>query len=117
MLGDMQDQRSHQEKAFMREMIIQGEIEMNGTLPELCPGATHDYRLDVQNAIMEEFQKREEDNLDALLLRAEKMFDEEGGVIDENQYHNENLILRLKGVQTYDPRLKQLIFQEVLTRY
>jgi len=116
MLGDIQDQRSHEEKASMRELIIKGEVEMNGTLPELCPGATHDYQRDVMDAIMEEFQAREENDLDKLLERAEQLFDEEGGVIDETQYHNENLQLRLKGVETYDPRW-QSIFQDVLTRY
>lgn len=67
---------------------------------------------------MAEFQKRQTkddcDDLDDLLLRAEETFDEEGGIIDETQYHNEDLMKRRN---TYDPKLKQLIFEEVLARY
>jgi hypothetical protein len=119
-LGSMQDARSHEEKAALRELFIKGEVMMNGTLPELCPGATHDYHRDVMDAIMEEFQRRqnkeEYDALDDLIRRAEEMFDEEGGVIDETQYHNEDLVER-RSRKTYDPKLKQLIFEEVLARY
>ena len=48
MLGGMQENRSSLDTATMEELLLQGEVMMNETLPIMFPGATYNYRIEVQ---------------------------------------------------------------------
>lgn len=120
MLGNLQEERSHQQNAEMRELFIQGEIMMNGTLPEMCPGATYNYKDDVMDAIMEEFCKRRDKiYVDDLIEQGESLFDELEKE-EEMKYNldkdEEALIYKLES-GSMDPKERQKLLDEVLSRY
>eukprot|EP00539_Tryblionella_compressa_P003341 CAMPEP_0178741704 /NCGR_PEP_ID=MMETSP0744-20121128/5287_1 /TAXON_ID=913974 /ORGANISM="Nitzschia punctata, Strain CCMP561" /LENGTH=115 /DNA_ID=CAMNT_0020394605 /DNA_START=303 /DNA_END=650 /DNA_ORIENTATION=- len=106
--------------AEMRELFIQGEIMMNGTLPEMCPGATHNYKDDVMDAIMEEYCKqRDATFVNDLIEEGEALFDEldiKGETKLDLEESEIELIYHLQN-RSVDPKERQRLLDEVLARY
>ena len=77
-LGALQSERTHDhEDAELRELFIEGEVMMNGTLPVIFPGATYNYYRDVMEVIANEHSKQEaKDEFERLMLQGEFMFNE-----------------------------------------
>lgn len=80
-LGKLQESRTNAAEVDLQELILQGEIMFNDTLPVMFPGATFNYREDVVYAI-EEMDKVDEkpqydkDDLEVLMAKAQDIFGE-----------------------------------------
>jgi hypothetical protein len=76
-IGALQACRSNEEDASLRDLFIEGEVMMNGTLPVMFPGATYNYQRDVMDAVAAERSKQEDkQQFSELILQAELMFNE-----------------------------------------
>jgi 2-polyprenyl-6-methoxyphenol hydroxylase-like FAD-dependent oxidoreductase len=76
-LGELQARRSNEEDARLRELFIEGEVMMNGTLPVMIPGATYNYQMGVMDAVAEERSNQDDkQEFNELMLQAELMFNE-----------------------------------------
>jgi hypothetical protein len=58
-LGGMEKDRSKNGKNVLSELLIQGEVMMNKTLPVMFTGATYNYSQEVTNALLVEEEKEE----------------------------------------------------------
>jgi hypothetical protein len=57
-IGQMEEKRATKSGCEVADLVIQGEVLMNGMLPSMLPGATFNYKRDI-HAIIDE-QKRVE---------------------------------------------------------
>jgi hypothetical protein len=119
-LGSLQDERAtNEDAAEARELFIQGEVMMNGTLPELCPGATHNYKDDVMSAILEEFcKRRDKSDVDNLIEQGEALFDEleEEDDLVVKLYKEEEIMAQFKD-RTLDPKEAEAMYELLLGRH
>jgi 2-polyprenyl-6-methoxyphenol hydroxylase-like FAD-dependent oxidoreductase len=77
-LGSLEESRTMSALSGLQELIIQGEVLMNDTLPVMFPGATYNYLEDVAEAIAEEQDLWEDEvHFEDLMAKGESLFDEE----------------------------------------
>eukprot|EP00980_Cylindrotheca_fusiformis_P016842 scaffold5085_cov115-Cylindrotheca_fusiformis.AAC.7 len=85
-LGKLQESRTKADRRPLDELLIQGEVLLNDTLPVMFPGARFNFRDDVARAIVEEQNswRNSKENFEDLMRKGESLFDEEG--YDEDYY-------------------------------
>ena len=79
-LGKLQESRTKSSDCRMEELLLQGEVMLNDTLPVMFPGATFNYRDEVADAIveLEELSAKldDRDAFEDLMARAGDIFGE-----------------------------------------
>ncbi|CAJ1945258.1 unnamed protein product [Cylindrotheca closterium] len=79
-LGKLQESRTKTSDCGLSELLLQGEVMLNDTLPVMFPGATYNYRVEVADAItdLEELRAKLDDRnaFEDLMARAGDIFGE-----------------------------------------